>query len=240
MRSQRPSANSTTACAAAAAPGRDGAGRAAQVIGRQPAGPGSRSYAFVIDWHIRVLAALGWMLAAVLALQPAWSLRSGPAWIATAPALAIYFLYHPVVEILLRGQTPGKRKAGVRIVARDGSEPDLRAILIRNALRPIDSLPLFYAVGLVCCVVTAERVRIGDLAAGTLLVEAAPRAAEDARDARDLAERFLQRWASLDPVKRGEIGRLLLARLAGEPAEAVRRFDGEELRRRLRASLHRR
>ena len=134
------------------------------------AGPGSRSYAFLIDWHIRVLAALLWIFVAILARPPSWSLSSPAIRIAILPALAIYFLYHPVVELLMRGQTPGKRRAGVRVVARGGGEPGFGAILIRNALRLIDALPLFYAVGLICTVVTDERVRIGDMAAGTRLV----------------------------------------------------------------------
>ncbi|HUY83719.1 MAG TPA: RDD family protein, partial [Steroidobacteraceae bacterium] len=86
------------------------------------AGPGSRSYAFLIDWHIRVLAALLWIFVAILARPPSWSLSSPAIRIAILPALAIYFLYHPVVELLMRGQTPGKRRAGVRVVARGGGE----------------------------------------------------------------------------------------------------------------------
>ncbi|NNM62341.1 MAG: RDD family protein [Steroidobacteraceae bacterium] len=200
------------------------------------AGPGSRSYAFMLDWHIRLLAALVWMLVAVLALKPTWDLRSDSTLFVLVPALAIYFLYHPVVEILLRGQTPGKRMAGVRVVALDGAEPRLRAILIRNALRPVDSLPLFYALGLVTCIITAQRVRIGDLLAGTRLIEAAPQSADGGGDIRDLVDRILERWNRLDPRERDEIGRTLLARLEGTGANpAGARLDDEELRRRLRA-----
>ncbi len=134
------------------------------------AGPGSRSYAFLIDWHIRLLAALAWLLAALLAHRPDWNPHSAGFWIVVGPALAIYLLYHPVVELAMHGQTPGKRYAGVRVVGRDGRAPGVRAILIRNALRPLDSLPIGYAVGLVVSVVTTDRVRLGDLLAGTRLV----------------------------------------------------------------------
>jgi uncharacterized membrane protein SpoIIM required for sporulation len=58
----------------------------------------------------------------------------------------------------------------VRLVSRDGRRPDLGALLIRNAFRLIDSLPLFYGVGLVTALGTREQVRLGDMAAGTLLV----------------------------------------------------------------------
>ena len=49
----------------------------------------------------------------------------------------------------MRGRTPGKRMAGVRIVARDGGAPSVGALLVRNVFRLIDSLPLLYGVGLV-------------------------------------------------------------------------------------------
>ena len=137
------------------------------------AGPGSRSYAFLIDWHIRLLAALAWILAALLVRRPDWNPRSAAFWIVVGPALAIYLLYHPVIELAMRGQTPGKRYAGVQVVGRDGRPPGIRAILIRNALRLVDSLPFGYAVGLVTSVITTDRVRLGDLLAGTRLVERA-------------------------------------------------------------------
>lgn len=149
-------------------------GRSAPVPRAEPAGsvagPGSRSYAFLIDWHIRLVAALVWILAALLVHGPVWNPHSTGFWLVFGPALAIYLLYHPVVELAMRGQTPGKRQAGVRVVGRDGRDPGVAAILIRNALRLIDSLPLGYAVGLVASIVTTDHVRLGDLLAGTRLI----------------------------------------------------------------------
>ncbi len=145
------------------------------------AGLGHRSYAFVVDWHIRVLAALGWITILVLALRLDWNANAAAAWPAIAPAAMIYFLYHPLIEILMRGQSPGKRVAGVRIVMRGGGTPGVGAILIRNAMRLIDCLPALYMTGLISCFVTRDQVRLGDLAAGTLLVldeQRAPSAAD--------------------------------------------------------------
>jgi len=68
---------------------------------------------------------------------------------------------HHVVELALRGSTPGKRMAGVRIVARDGGAPSVGALLTRNVFRLVDSLPLFYGVGLITVVLTREHLRIG-------------------------------------------------------------------------------
>ena len=139
------------------------------------AGLGGRSYAFLLDWHIRAVAGLAWYAASVWALDrdfiPA---QTDPSfwWAAVAPALAIYLLYHACFEILT-GATPGKRLAGVRIADRNGDSPGVVALLVRNALRPIDSL-FFYAVGIASALLTREAVRIGDLAAGTVLVYADP------------------------------------------------------------------
>src|SRR5690606_18924459 len=86
------------------------------------------------------------------------------------PATAIYLLYHPVLEVAMRGRTPGKRIAGVRVVRRDGGVPGVGALLVRNVFRLVDSLPFLYCVGLTAAVLTEHSVRIGDMAAGTLLV----------------------------------------------------------------------
>src|ERR1700731_2811457 len=140
------------------------------------AGPGARAYAFLLDWHIRLILALGWFVLGALLYNGRFSLSpplsNDARWFGAvvAPALAIYFLYHHAVELALRGSTPGKRMAGVRIVARDGGAPSAGALLTRNVFRLVDSLPLFYGVGLITVVLTRDHLRIGDMAAGTLLV----------------------------------------------------------------------
>src|SRR4029077_20735966 len=73
-------------------------------------------------------------------------------------------------EIAMRGRTPGKRIAGVHIVARGGSSPGIGALLTRNVFRIVDSFPLLYPVGLITAMITPEHVRVGDIAAGTVLV----------------------------------------------------------------------
>ncbi|MDA8348625.1 MAG: hypothetical protein M0038_07450, partial [Pseudomonadota bacterium] len=81
------------------------------------AGPGMRSYAFLIDWQIRLLGALAVLLIVVLLRlvpglpQPlAAHLLTG----GVIVALLIYFLYQPIAEIVTRGCTPGLRSAGAR------------------------------------------------------------------------------------------------------------------------------
>ena len=201
------------------------------------AGPGARAYAFLLDWHIRLIVALAWFVVGALlyngrpSLAP--PLSNDARWFGTvvAPALAIYFLYHCVLELAMRGSTPGKRMAGVRLVARDGGSPSAGALLTRNVFRLVDSLPLCYGVGLISVVLTRDHLRIGDMAAGTLLVferaearlpgsAAAARGAGhlDAAGAEIVAE-LLERWSTLTPEARQRLARQVLDRYGGgEPA----------------------
>lgn len=220
------------------------------------AGPGSRSYAFIIDWQYRALLALGWFCGAWLVLRAIGSSSdpvSGRLQLLTAliPALGIYLLYHPVLEVLMHGLTPGKRRAGVRIVMLDGATPEVGALLVRNVLRLVDSLPLFYVVGLASCFVTEQRVRIGDLAAGTILVldhasaekSRAQVASIGARSGLapalvQLIQDVLERWPSLEVSKRDELARSILARADGAPSAAqLAALSDTELLRRLRRLL---
>ena len=68
------------------------------------------------------------------------------------------------------GATPGKAWARLRVVRVDGSPLDLRAIVVRNLLKPIDYLPILYLLGGVSLLLTANSQRLGDLAAGTTVV----------------------------------------------------------------------
>jgi uncharacterized RDD family membrane protein YckC len=216
------------------------------------AGPGNRSYAFVIDWHIRLLLSGAWLLLAVYVMRLSLNARSQDGLLSLLPAFGIYFLYHPILEIAMRGRTPGKRIAGIRIVTRTGGAPGTAALLIRNVFRLIDSLPALYALGLVTCFVTANRVRIGDMAAGTLLVlDEAAAAKSLARlevltagsalplDTLELVDQILERWPSLGSDNRRRIAATLLARV--EPGCDARLLAGlgeTELHARLSALLN--
>jgi uncharacterized RDD family membrane protein YckC len=196
------------------------------------AGPGSRSYAFVIDWHIRFILAFAWLVAAGFLYAGSVSLlstepRNTSFWMIVAvPAAAIYLFYHPLLETLMHGRTPGKRMAGVRVVSRQGDIPGPGALLLRNVFRILDSMPLFYVVGLSAVIFTRQHVRIGDLAAGTLLVlddsahqGALTRIASVAQartldpHVAELVHDLLDRWKSLEDTTRRSIAHSLLLRL---------------------------
>ncbi len=71
---------------------------------------------------------------------------------------------------VLTGATHGKRAMGLLVIQDDGTPVGLPASLIRNLLRSFDFLLLFYGVCLVCTVVNRDFRRLGDLAAGTLVI----------------------------------------------------------------------
>jgi uncharacterized RDD family membrane protein YckC len=78
--------------------------------------------------------------------------------------------YDFVFEPLMQGQTPGKKAAGIRIVDREGRPVTFLATAIRNTVRLIDFLPFLYGVGFVTMIATEHAQRLGDLAAGTIVV----------------------------------------------------------------------
>ena len=78
-----------------------------------------------------------------------------------------YFIYF---ETIWNGTTPGKRIMGLRVI-RDGGFPvDFRAVVIRNLLRAVDMLPSLYGIGFVCVIWHDQYKRLGDIAAGTIVV----------------------------------------------------------------------
>ena len=80
-----------------------------------------------------------------------------------------YFIYFEGAY----GQTLGKRVLGIVVVEDDGTACDFTDSLLRNLLRVVDVLPGFYILGLVVILLTDENQRIGDVVAGTVVVEAA-------------------------------------------------------------------
>jgi uncharacterized RDD family membrane protein YckC len=213
------------------------------------AGAGSRSFAYIVDWHIRVLLVLCWYLGCMAWLHTADLIGFGReadfsslAWLNVPPTL-IYLLYHPILELAMLGNTPGKRYAGVAVVGESGAPPRAGAILIRNVFRLIDSLPFAYTIGLITVMTTARHVRFGDMVAGTVMVKrtaatagsldtierirAAPVDAETA----ELAIELLQRWKTISASRRVALGTALLERAGIEPENAKQKTIRRALER---------
>jgi uncharacterized RDD family membrane protein YckC len=229
------------------------------------AGLGGRAYAFAIDWHIRVLLALAWLLAVALSVDweqvasAAEAIEAGGLdtahWLLVLPPLVIYFLYHPILEVLMGGRTPGKRMTGLRVVTLSGATPGVGTLLMRNVFRLVDALPVFYLLGMAVVMATRRHVRIGDLAAGTLLVyDRVPEIAKGdvfgaytgatapAAEQVALLQELLGRWSGLAPEVRERLGRAMLRRLAPGPAVEAElesgQLRGDALRSQLADLLH--
>lgn len=128
------------------------------------AGLGSRFTAGVIDLAIKAVI----VIAVVLAALPLSGLAATLA--LTILPLLVYVGYDVLFETLGSGRTPGKRATGLRVLSADGGPEDGVSSLIRNVLRLIDGLPLSYVPGIVSILVTKKNQRVGDLAAGTIVV----------------------------------------------------------------------
>lgn len=88
----------------------------------------------------------------------------------------VLFGYDIVFETFNRGRTIGKMAVGIRVVRAEGTPVGFITSAVRNLLRIVDFLPGFYAVGMISILSTQRNQRLGDLAAGTLVVRDATRA----------------------------------------------------------------
>lgn len=128
-----------------------------------PAGLAARGTAYAID------AAVQWTAVFVLYLA-AESLRWSGVWAFFLALFVIEWFYHVICDIFFRGQSLGKKAASLRVVRRDGSPVDAASSFLRNLLRFADTFLSLYHIA--CVIICANRGfrRIGDFAAGTLVV----------------------------------------------------------------------
>ncbi len=126
-----------------------------------------------------------------------------------AAAFLLFDGYFIIFEWLWGGRTPGKRLMGIRVV-RDGGFPlDFVSSVIRNAIRILEFALGFYAISALATVLSPRNRRLGDMAAGTIVV----------RD-----ERF-ERAAYAPPLAVGDAVEDPLVRELGSPErELVRRY----------------
>lgn len=199
------------------------------------AGLGSRSIAGGVDLALKGLL--------VLALLVVLTLLDLVGFALLVPlAAVVLFGYDVLFEVRGAGRTPGKRMTGLRVVREDGAPVDVTASAIRNAVRVVDGLPTSYIPTVLAVLATRRNQRLGDLAAGTIVVrERRPAAAERPPEAPHAAEAvswdlsaisrdelagirsFLQRRGDLTPEARTALARRLsdavAAKVAGAPPD---------------------
>lgn len=198
------------------------------------AGLGSRFVARIMDWLIKGLG--GILILAVLGVFVALLTGAGAgrySALLVAALISAGFLlavaYDVYFEVRHNGQTPGKRQAGIRVIRDGGAPVDFRSSCVRNLLSIADLLPAFYLLGGFFVLVTRRHQRLGDMAAGTLVIrERAEKLPDDvgeavdqlaspehaftgtqlatcAGDDRHILRSFFQRYHELDALHRHQL-----------------------------------
>ncbi len=188
------------------------------------AGIGSRFTAALID-HLLILLAilLIWSVGytAVLLQMSANVFGDAPLWtqaVLTILSFITTVTYPIVFELRGNGQTPGKKISGLRVI-RDGGYPiDLQSSIVRNIVRIADIMPGAYGVGLISLFFNSQNKRLGDIAAGTVVIK--DRASGDVlttfvQPNNPAAETYLSYIQSLDGITQSQFDliRKFLARL---------------------------
>jgi len=152
-------------------------------------------------------------------------------------AFLVQFGYYSFFEAIWNGQTPGKRWTHLRVMQDSGRPITPYDAILRNLLRFIDWLPTLYAVGIVTILINREKKRVGDYAAGTVVVHEkplqgvssiwaatapSPSAAQTvsalptvqlSSEELQLIETFFERRASLEPDVRRSMARQIAIKL---------------------------
>jgi uncharacterized RDD family membrane protein YckC len=141
------------------------------------AGIGSRFLAVAIDSLLRVAFLV--VLGIIVALFGWGGMLSNIRWQWTIALLVLaYFLletgYFAFFEVIWNGQTPGKRWTHLRVIKDSGRAVGVPDAILRNLMRIVDYLPSLYAVGVVTILISRENKRLGDYAAGTVVVHEKP------------------------------------------------------------------
>ena len=214
------------------------------------AGIGNRFIAALVDTtilfagllllNLLVLAALG--ILGDLVMDDFTSDRQ-PSWFGglaislyTLVNFILYWGYYIFFELFWTGQTPGKRWTKLRVLRLDGNPAGFVEVLLRNLVRPVDFLPGGYGLGLLVMLLNDKSRRLGDFAAGTLVIRELADVSLDALAAQPsrpggevdevllLAFPYIRRLTSadyevvqesLDRFRNGKISRQAVERLAG-------------------------
>ncbi len=193
------------------------------------AGLGSRGVALALDMLMIGLISLAEAAFIVLAgVVIRWAvspeaLTVAIPWLAGALLLSVFataWAYFVYGEVVRNGRTWGKSRVGLRVVRDDGSRVGALDSVIRNLLRVVDALPGNYAVGMLCILFNARCKRLGDMAAGTVVVrdrgDLVLRFDGGESEAEALAREFLERRAKLTPAARSQVGTAIMAAFGEE------------------------
>ncbi len=221
------------------------------------AGLGSRFLAVAIDVTIQTLVMLGIIWGLIYAGTHGIAARhfSEPTKIETNLAIAffiaivfiVFFGYFILFEAFWNGQTPGKKMMGLRVV-RDGGYPaDFGSVAIRNLIRVGEFVAGLYALSAVAAILSPENKRLGDMAAGTIVVRDVRAATladllEETTDAhplmlssheRALIDQFVARREGMVPHSRAMMASKIAERVRPRVSRDLQQLNDEALLTRL-------
>jgi uncharacterized RDD family membrane protein YckC len=137
----------------------------------QIAGPARRAAAYVIDFAARGLLVLALGIALFITFTTTVGRLGG---FEIGAMLVAYFVvewgYYVISELLMNGSSLGKKALRLRVVQSNGLPITFTDSLLRNLVRAADLLPNFYAIGLLSMIMDSKFRRLGDLAAGTIVI----------------------------------------------------------------------
>ncbi len=142
------------------------------------AGVGSRALAMMLDGLIVVLIFVFLLIIGAFLIGGLGLFSSSASnWAAAIFGLLFFLLnwgYFAISEILMKGQTFGKRQLNLRVIKDSGAPIGAYEAIGRNLLRAVDWLPVFYGVGIVAALLNKQNKRLGDMVAGTVVVHERP------------------------------------------------------------------
>jgi len=200
------------------------------------AGIGSRFIALLVDYLLWAagMIVLVFLLAFLLPGIHAFN-RLSAKW-AVAIVIFLIFLvnwgYFTLFEAFWNGRTPGKRVARIRVIQRSGRAIGLFESMARNLLRYVDQFPFpLHLIGVISMFVTRQHQRLGDLAAGALVVrdreEESPLWAELGN--RTFTAPSFEPARSLDPAAQVVLPSAGIARLSATDLEVLEGFFSRRL-----------
>jgi uncharacterized RDD family membrane protein YckC len=136
-------------------------------IGLRVAGPVPRLYAALLDLGVRLILY-------TLLLIPLGRLGLVGVGLFFVALFLVEWFYPVIFEVKRGGATPGKKQMGLVVLHRDGTPVGWTASVVRNLLRVADFLPTAYGFGVASMLVDRDFRRLGDLAAGTVVVHREP------------------------------------------------------------------
>lgn len=143
-------------------------------ISFQKAGIGSRFYAALLDTLLLALIlSIGYYVNRNFISELGDTLGNWLGALGSILVFALFWGYYMVFEVTTNGQSPGKRALGLRVIKDGGYPIGFADSAIRNLVRVVDFLPFFYGAGLLAMLLNSNWKRLGDLAAGTLVVKTA-------------------------------------------------------------------